>query len=68
MSTPAAERIIRIESLAEDTFGDAGKANRWLRKGLAELGGETPLNIAQTEAGARIIENILGKIGWGAAA
>jgi putative toxin-antitoxin system antitoxin component (TIGR02293 family) len=63
-----AVRLVRTQSLAEETFGDAGKANRWLRKELAELGGETPLTVAQTEAGARLIEAILGKIAWGAAA
>ncbi len=63
-----AVRLVRTQSLAEETFGDAGKANRWLRKELAELGGETPLTVAQTEAGARLIETILGKIAWGAAA
>ncbi|AZO69275.1 DUF2384 domain-containing protein [Mesorhizobium sp. M6A.T.Ce.TU.002.03.1.1] len=63
-----AVRLVRIQSFAEETFGDAEKANTWLRRGLAELGGETPLTIAQTEAGARVIETILGKIAWGAAA
>ena len=63
-----AVRLVRIQSLAEEIFGDADKANRWLRRGLAELGGDTPLTIAQTEAGARVIETILGKIAWGAAA
>ena len=63
-----AVRLVRIQSLAEDTFGDVGKANRWLRRSLAELGGEMPLSVAQTEAGARVIETILGKIAWGAAA
>lgn len=54
--------------LAEETFGEKDKANRWLRRTLTELGGETPLVVAQTEAGARVIETILGKIAWGAAA
>ncbi|MDQ6436024.1 DUF2384 domain-containing protein [Mesorhizobium sp. LHD-90] len=63
-----AVRLVRIQSLAEETFADAGKANRWLRKELVELGGEAPLTVAQTEAGARVIETILGKIAWGAAA
>lgn len=63
-----AVRVLRIQSLAEDCFEDAGRASRWLRRGLAELGGETPLDIAQTEAGARLFETILGKIAWGAAA
>lgn len=63
-----AVRLVRIQSLAEEAFEDADKANRWLRRQLAELGGETPLAVAQTEAGARVIETILGKIAWGAAA
>lgn len=63
-----AVRLARIQSLAEETFDDPAKANRWLRKELAELGGEAPLTVAQTEAGTRVIETILGKIAWGAAA
>jgi putative toxin-antitoxin system antitoxin component (TIGR02293 family) len=63
-----AVRLVRIQSLAEEAFEDTDKANRWLRKELAELDGETPLMLAQTEAGARVIETILGKIAWGAAA
>ncbi len=63
-----AVRLLRIQTLAEETFGDNQKANRWLRRPLAELDGEAPLTVAQTEAGARVIETILGKIAWGAAA
>ncbi len=63
-----AVRLLRIQSLAEETFGSPDKANRWLRLRLAELSGETPLSVAQTEAGARLIETILAKIAWGAAA
>lgn len=63
-----AVRLMRMQSLAERTFGDREKANRWLRRALTELGGETPLVVSQTEAGARVIETVLGKIAWGAAA
>jgi putative toxin-antitoxin system antitoxin component (TIGR02293 family) len=63
-----AVRLLRVQSLAEQTFGDWDRANRWLRRPLMELGGETPLVVAQTETGARVIETILGKIAWGAAA
>jgi putative toxin-antitoxin system antitoxin component (TIGR02293 family) len=63
-----AVRLLRIQSLAEATFDGKEQAARWLRHSLAELGGETPLSIAQTEAGARLIETLLGKIAWGAAA
>ena len=63
-----AVRLLRVQTLAEDTFSDAEKANRWLRRPLTELGNEAPLVVAQTEAGARVVETVLGKIAWGAAA
>jgi putative toxin-antitoxin system antitoxin component (TIGR02293 family) len=63
-----AVRLLRIQTVAEETFGDREKANRWLRRPLAELNREAPLDVAQTEAGARVIETILAKIAWGAAA
>ena len=63
-----AVRLLRIQTIAEDTFGSQEKANTWLRRPLAELNGETPLDVARTEAGARFIETILAKIAWGAAA
>lgn len=63
-----AVRLLRVQTLAEDTFGDVNKANAWLRRPLAEFHGEAPLAVAQTEAGARVVETVLGKIAWGAAA
>jgi putative toxin-antitoxin system antitoxin component (TIGR02293 family) len=61
-------RLARIQALAEDVFVDPAKGNRWLREELGILDGKAPIEIARTEAGARIIEQILGKIAWGAAA
>ena len=61
-------RLTRIQALAEDVFGEAEKANRWLREGLGILDGKAPLELAQTEAGARLVEQVLAKIDWGAAA
>jgi putative toxin-antitoxin system antitoxin component (TIGR02293 family) len=63
-----AVRLLRVQTIAEETFANIDKANLWLRHSLAELRGETPLTVAQTEAGARVIETILGKIAWGSAA
>jgi putative toxin-antitoxin system antitoxin component (TIGR02293 family) len=63
-----AVRLLRIQTVAEDTFGSKEKAHAWLRRPLAEFKGETPFDITQTEAGARVIETILAKIAWGAAA
>jgi putative toxin-antitoxin system antitoxin component (TIGR02293 family) len=61
-------RLLRTQTIAEDTFANKDKANAWLRRPLVELNGETPLDVAQTETGARVIETILAKIAWGAAA
>jgi putative toxin-antitoxin system antitoxin component (TIGR02293 family) len=63
-----AVRLVRIQTVAEEAFGDAGKAAAWLRRPLAAFSGEAPLEIAQTESGARVVETMLGKIAWGAAA
>ena len=61
-------RLTRIQALAEDVFADAEKANRWLRDPLGILDGRSPLEVARTDSGARLIEQILAKIDWGAAA
>jgi putative toxin-antitoxin system antitoxin component (TIGR02293 family) len=61
-------RLTRIQASAEDVLADAAKANRWLREGLGILGGQSPLEVARTDAGARVVEQILAKIDWGAAA
>lgn len=63
-----AVRLLRVQTLAEETFGDKARANVWLRRPLAELNGETPIDLAETEAGGRVVETILAKIAWGAAA
>ncbi len=63
-----AVRLLRLQTLAEETFGSTDKAAAWLRRPLAELGRETPLDVGQTNSGARLIETILAKIVWGAAA
>ena len=63
-----AVRLLRVQALSEAVFGDTDKAARWLRRPLGELDGEVPLAFAQTGTGARVIETILGKIAWGAAA
>lgn len=61
-------RLTRIQAVAEDVFGNVENANRWLRENLGILDGKSPLEVAQTEAGARLIEQLLAKLDWGAAA
>ena len=63
--TDKALRLERIAVQAERVFGDADKAHRWLRKAKRELKGETPLAWLASEAGARVIEEMLFRIEHG---
>lgn len=60
-----AVRIARIASLAEEAFGDEGKAARWLRKPKARFERRTPLEMLRTEAGARLVEEMLLQLDYG---
>jgi len=58
-------RVVRIAALAEETFQDDQKARTWLRDPNRALGGERPLELLETEGGARLVEQVLGRIGHG---
>jgi putative toxin-antitoxin system antitoxin component (TIGR02293 family) len=62
------ERVARLGRLllrALEVFEDLEKARRWLRKPQVALGNETPLDHADTEPGARQVEDLLGRIEHG---
>ena len=63
-----ASRVARVLALAEKTFANEGKAARWLHKDLKSFDGRRPIDLIRTTAGNRIVEDLLGKIAWGAAA
>ena len=63
-----AARVARGLVLAERTFASREKASRWLHRHLGALGGRTPMELIRTDAGARVVENLLARISWGAAA
>lgn len=54
--------LLRIQTLAEHAFADRDARDNWLRKPLEERNGAAPVEAAQTETGARRVEEILGKI------
>ena len=58
-------RVARIVSLADDIFADHSKAMLWLRTEDDRIGGRRPLSMLQTEAGGRVIENLLWQIDEG---
>ena len=64
-----AARLARTVALAEKTFASAAKAIRWLHRELPLLlGGRCPIDLVRTQAGARIVEDELMRIAWGAPA
>lgn len=63
-----AARVARVLALADKTFANQDKAGRWLHKDLSSLDGRRPIDLVRTAAGARIVEDILTRIAWGAAA
>ncbi len=58
-------RLARIVAFAEDVFEDAERAHRWLREPQRGLGSYVPLRLLRTEAGAREVEDLLGRIEYG---
>lgn len=61
-------RLARITALAEQVFGDDAKASRWLRKAKRRFGSRSPLEMLATEAGARLVEEMLYQIDDGVVA
>ena len=61
-------RVARVIAFAEETFGDERKAHTWLRRETSALGGSAPLDLLDTEEGAREVEAVLIRIAHGIAA
>jgi len=58
-------RLARIIALAKLYIGDKDAATRWLKRPNRALGGQVPLDVVDTELGARTVEHLLGRIGYG---
>ena len=58
-------RLARIVAMAEDVLEDEEQAYRWLREPHRGLGGRVALDLISTEAGAREVEDLLGRIEHG---
>jgi putative toxin-antitoxin system antitoxin component (TIGR02293 family) len=63
-----AVRLARIAALAEHVFGDTARAWHWLRAVKRQFHGRSPLELVVTEAGARLVEELLYRIDEGLAA
>jgi putative toxin-antitoxin system antitoxin component (TIGR02293 family) len=58
-------RMARLYALARNVTGGEDQARDWLRAPQYGLGGQTPLESMLTEAGAREVEDLLGRIEHG---
>lgn len=62
------ERVVRLARLmgkAAKALGGIEAARQWLNSPQFGLGGAVPLDYAETEIGAREVENLLGRIEYG---
>ena len=58
-------RLARVYATAVEMIGDEAKAVAWLHTPNRALGGERPLDQLDTDMGARMVEDILGRIAYG---
>jgi putative toxin-antitoxin system antitoxin component (TIGR02293 family) len=68
LSAEESDRVLRFSRLlsqAIDLFGNVERGRAWLKFPQYGLGGAVPLDYASTEAGAREVENLLGRIKYG---
>ena len=62
------ERLLLLEALAAHglrVFEDQSKFNRWLRRPLEILEGQSPLQMLDTATGFQVVDQILGRIEYG---
>jgi len=62
------DRLVRFAKLmgkAIEVFDTTENARRWLTSPQIGLGGAVPLDYAETEVGAREVEDLLGRIEYG---
>ena len=68
LSPDESDKVMRLSRLLEHAttvFGDIDRARTWLKFPQRGLGGAVPLDYAETEVGAREVDNLLGRIDYG---
>src|SRR5438128_10498133 len=68
LSPDESDKVMRFSRLLEhatNVFGDVQKARAWLKHPQYGLGGAVPLDYAETEIGAREVDDLLGRIDYG---
>lgn len=59
------DQVEDIEKLATRVFGNAEKANAWLRKSMKRFAGKSPLEAANEEANVQTIRELLHSLDHG---
>lgn len=57
-----AVRLARVAQRAEEVLEDRERAHRWLRTPNRALTGKRPLDVLDTDVGARLVEDVLGRL------
>ncbi|MGH7527131.1 MAG: type II RES/Xre toxin-antitoxin system antitoxin [Gemmatimonadales bacterium] len=68
LSADESDRLARLARLlvrAEEALGDEEKSHHWLSKPNRALGGQRPLTLLDSDAGALAVERVLGRIEHG---
>lgn len=60
-----AYRVATIVGLADQVFANHEKGLRWLHKPMKVLDGKAPLDVLDNEPGARLVEDLLGRLDEG---
>ena len=58
-------RLARVALAARETFGGQSKAHEWLRRANRALAGVAPIDLLDTDDGARLVEQVLGRLAHG---
>lgn len=61
-------RFLRVWSHARETFGSVEKARAWMTRPTRVFGGRPPAELLDTDEGARLVDETLGRIEHGIAA
>jgi putative toxin-antitoxin system antitoxin component (TIGR02293 family) len=58
-------RVMRILGLASEVIGDEERGRDWIQSPNRSLNGEVPLELLDTDAGTRLVEDVLGRLSDG---
>jgi putative toxin-antitoxin system antitoxin component (TIGR02293 family) len=69
LTSQESERLVRLANLFDKATalfeGEVTAAANWFRAPNQALGGQTPLGFAESEIGARAVEDLIGRLEYG---